>query len=133
MSLALDLWSNRNRDSIIAITGHYIAQRTNTAALELRSFLLDFSFFDGSHSGVNIADKVFGVLKTAGLLKSVCNLMTPMTCYSISQQLFAITMDNASNNNTFMAEFARLLHDADFDATNNRIRSDCSISIIYPI
>jgi hypothetical protein len=125
MSLALDLWSNTNRDSILAVTAHYLARNARDGKIELRGFLLAFKFFDGSHTGENIAAKVFSMLRENGLLYHVS---ATILIFHISLddlvfvQILAITMDNASNNNTFMDALERLMSGTGFGARSNRAR-----------
>jgi hypothetical protein len=71
MSLALDLWSNKNRNSIIAVTAHYLAHSSRDGTIEMRCFLLAFKFFDVLHSGDNIAAKVYELLKDNKLTNKV--------------------------------------------------------------
>jgi hypothetical protein len=124
MSLALDLWSNKNRDSILAVTAHYLACSPRDGAIKMRSFLLAFKFFDILHTGENIAAKVYQLLRENRLIGRV-RYFTLFCCKAVlspTRQINGITMDNASNNNTFMDALKRLLNGTDFHARGNRGR-----------
>ena len=72
----------------IAITCHWIDDDWN-----LHEALLDFKHVPGSHTGRNLEDHVFNVIKEFG----------------IQNKLFCITTDNASNNSKMMKRISKLL------------------------
>ncbi|CAB5381742.1 unnamed protein product [Rhizophagus irregularis] len=76
-----DGWTSSNNISFLSITAHLV-----TNEWKLKSFLLDFIKFDSPHSGDNIKE-VF--------LKS-------LRSYNIESKILSVTMDNASNNVTFL-------------------------------
>lgn len=71
LAMTIDLWSNRNRHSFGAVSGHYIARNKETHRLELSNVMLAFRHFEGSHSGANLARHLFEILKKANLLHVV--------------------------------------------------------------
>src|SRR5213075_1385691 len=74
----------------------------------LQEDLLDFSEVDMSHSGINLAEHIHGVLIR----------------YGICQKLFCITTDNASNNDTTCEELSDRLYDShqiDWDPKEHHI------------
>jgi hypothetical protein len=119
------MWSNQNRSEVAAVSGHYTARNPVTGQLEIRTWMVSFDHFEGEHTGKNIARQVYEKLKKDGLLPFVSSVLhyarAPVLTH---RQISAITLDNASNNNTFMDEFAALLEDdgIPFDKDGNRIR-----------
>ena len=88
---------------IVAITSHYVDDN-----FILQEDLLDFSEVDMSHSGINLAEHIHGVLIR----------------YGICQKLFCITTDNASNNDTTCEELSDRLYDShqiDWDPKEHHI------------
>jgi hypothetical protein len=99
ISLAVDAWTSPNNLPFIAIVGHWI-----TREWELRCVLLDFRLLDGTHSGVRLAEEVFGCLEEL----------------HITKRIIAVSADNASNNNTMLRELQRLTNNY-FNAENGQV------------
>lgn len=93
ISIALDAWTSPNRLAFLGIVGYWINDKW-----ELCERLLGFEMLEGKHSGDNLAVVVMAVLKK----------------YGIQNRLFAITTDNASNNNTMSAALEDIL-DNDYE------------------
>jgi len=71
VSLTLDMWSDFNRNSFMAVTAHWMAKgRTNQ--LELRSALVAFREVDGSHTGDNLGEVLFEIIQDIGIAHGVC-------------------------------------------------------------
>lgn len=54
----------------MAVTIHFL-KRDNHGNLIMVSRLLAFRFIEGTHTGENLAQNFFGILKSYGILKSV--------------------------------------------------------------
>ena len=78
VSLALNCWSH-NHLSFLAITAYYINNNWN-----YNEILLRFKHVNGPHTEATLTHLVLNVLET----------------FKIKDRLFAITTDNAANNNT---------------------------------
>ena len=87
INITLDIWTSPNGKSILGITAHWIDNNW-----VLRETLIDVVELFQSHTGFNIAAKVFKSFQE----------------YGIDKKVFCITADNASNNKT-MAEELNLL------------------------
>ncbi|CAI5962776.1 unnamed protein product [Closterium sp. NIES-65] len=81
VSLSLDIWTSENHTAFMCVTVHWI-----TSDFRLRSGILDFVQLEGSHTGSLIAQTLERILTEAGLQDVV----------------FAVTTDNAENNNKAM-------------------------------
>lgn len=88
VSLAVDTWTSPNHLAFLSITAYVI-----DSDWQYREALIGFEHISGSHTGDNLASIVFNVLKNC----------------QIDDRLFAITADNASNNNTMRQSLSRLL------------------------
>ncbi|CAB5349096.1 unnamed protein product [Rhizophagus irregularis] len=103
ISFALDAWTSINGYGFLAITVHWI-----TKDWKLCDSLLDFIKLSGPHSGENLRNAFVESCNDFGIL----------------EKIFAITSDNASNNDTFM----RYLEDVcqnksiNFNAVDNYCR-----------
>ncbi|KAF5383852.1 hypothetical protein D9615_003798 [Tricholomella constricta] len=106
VSYTCDLWSDPNLVSYMAVTAHFYIRENGR--LVLRTYLVAFRHVSGSHSGVNLANALIGILDELG----------------VAYKLALITMDNASNNNTMMEELEKIFRSRGipFDADGNRIR-----------
>ena len=121
--------------AFMAITAHYLLRDENNRLI-LKARLLAFRYLPGHHTGNNLADAFFAVLKEEGIVDKVsvspttslyqtlpviCGIENPSTC-----QIGTITMDNASNNQTKMEGLEILIHNFDpmleFDPEGNRAR-----------
>ncbi|CAB5359159.1 unnamed protein product [Rhizophagus irregularis] len=103
ISFALDAWTSINGYGFLAITAHWI-----TKNWKLCDSLLDFIKLSGPHSGENICN---------AFVKSCDD-------FGILEKIFAITSDNATNNDTFMKYLENTCQkkNISFDAINNHCR-----------
>ncbi|KAF7358289.1 putative AC transposase [Mycena venus] len=109
ISFTADIWSSKGLHPYLAITAHWLGPRGDDPQVLLRQTLLAFRRIRGAHSGQRIACIVFNILEDAGIVRNVGHF----------------TLDNASNNGTFMLHFTSLLRDIgirDFDEKQNYIR-----------
>lgn len=79
LALSLDGWTSQNTLPILCVRGHWCGPD-----FKVYQVLLEFVEIDGTHSGENLSEIVFLVLKRLGVL----------------QKLISVTGDNASNNDT---------------------------------
>ncbi|GBC19616.2 zinc finger BED domain-containing protein RICESLEEPER 2-like [Rhizophagus irregularis DAOM 181602=DAOM 197198] len=100
ISFALDAWTSINGYGFLAITAHWI-----TKNWKLCDSLLDFIKLSGPHSGENICN---------AFVKSCDD-------FGILEKIFAITSNNATNNDTFMKYLENTCQkkNISFDAINN--------------
>jgi hypothetical protein len=107
VSFTADLWSDKNLRSYICITAHWIARNKRSKQQELKTALIAFHNVTGKHDGANLAAVVLQLLDRAG----------------ITALIGWFTLDNASNNDTFVVALEALLkaRDIDFCAVENRI------------
>ena len=70
ISFSLDGWTSKNQIAFLCITGHWI-----TNDWKLKHAILDFGQLSGSHSGDNISEMFFNVLKNYDLLDKVSILI----------------------------------------------------------
>ncbi|KAF5325875.1 hypothetical protein D9611_000971 [Ephemerocybe angulata] len=109
ISFSTDLWSDPRLRSFMAVTAHYIVRDPDDGGrLKMRCGLIAFRHISGQHTGVNLAKEFFSILQGLG----------------ISHKIGIITMDNASNNDTFMKGLQDLLEVEGyaFDEKGNRVR-----------
>jgi hypothetical protein len=83
--LTSDIWSGKAKEDYLSAVAHFVNSKW-----ELEKRLLALRLIDGKHSDVNIANLVATVIDE----------------YSLTEKVFAITLDNASSNNVAM-EFLR--------------------------
>jgi hypothetical protein len=81
IALSLDVWTSQNQKEILGVIGHWL-----TEDFEYKESVLEFEELVGVHSGDNMAQMVFDMLKELDLTK----------------KLITVTADNASNNGTFV-------------------------------
>lgn len=81
ISIALDCWTSPFTQAFMAITGYFIDKDW-----QYREVLLGFEPLYGSHSGVNLSSVLLDILLR----------------HKIEDRVFAITTDNASNNQTLV-------------------------------
>lgn len=67
----MDIWSDHNRRSYLAITAHWIAMTLGTTALELKAALIAFHRLRGDHDGESLAEVVLQLLDRAGITLKV--------------------------------------------------------------
>ncbi|ESK81374.1 hat family dimerization domain-containing protein [Moniliophthora roreri MCA 2997] len=107
ISLTCDAWDAENNDAYFATTAHWIDE-TMTSSLtiwKLCMALIGFVRLTGSHSGERLGQTLFKVVRRVGIEKRIGH----------------VTCDNASNNDTMMEEFARLMDDWDFLSGERRL------------
>ncbi|CAG8737180.1 27045_t:CDS:1 [Racocetra persica] len=109
ISFALDCWTSTNIYSFLAITGHWITQDW-----ELQSSLIDFVNISGPHSGENLCN---------AFVKS-CNKL------EILSKLFAITSDNATNNDTLMKYLEDIYRSKNILFDANKFHCHCIAHIL---
>ncbi|CAI6006388.1 unnamed protein product [Closterium sp. NIES-65] len=85
LSLSTDIWTSENNVAFMVVTVHRI-----TKDFQLRQHILDFVQLEGSHTASLIAKTLEGILAEWGL----------------TEMLFAVTTDNAENNNKAMRMLA---------------------------
>ena len=110
ISFTLDAWTSTTQVPFLGITAHWI-----TTDWEMKSIIIDFVHLLGPHSGRNLADAFYKVLKDYGILTKVCIFnyiknylkIRKLTCYFL-KQILGVATDNASNNNTMFEYFADL-------------------------
>ena len=78
VSLTSDIWSGRRKQDYISVVAHYV----NNETWELEKRIIGFELIDVSHTGSNIANKIITVVNQ----------------FNLSDNFFAITLDNASSN-----------------------------------
>lgn len=83
ISITMDAWTSKNVLSFLAIRGHWLDRKWS-----YQTKLLDFAFIEGDHSGFNLSG-IFGECLT--------RLEIP------NKKIMAVTLDNATNNDTFFA------------------------------
>ncbi|CAE7086893.1 unnamed protein product [Rhizoctonia solani] len=103
VSATSDLWSDDKLHSFMAVTIHYI-----NSLGDLSEHLLAFRRVHGRHTGANIGHELYCIFEDANLI----------------DKMGYITLDNASNNDTLMAELERAFIDKGhpLDRKFNRIR-----------
>ncbi|WVZ50505.1 hypothetical protein U9M48_001751, partial [Paspalum notatum var. saurae] len=79
--LTSDIWAGKAKEDYLSVVAHFVNSKW-----ELEKRLLGLRLMDGKHSGVNIANLVATVIDD----------------YALTDKVFAITLDNASSNNTAM-------------------------------
>ena len=84
-TLCLDNWTSLNQKAYLGITIHWI----NAKDWTLQSYILRLENLHKQHSGENLYTSLLQILKE----------------YNIQNNIFSITRDNASNNNTLISEF----------------------------
>lgn len=112
----MDLWSDDSLRSFMAITAHF-CKLDNEGDLRLETQLLAFRHVETDHRGLSLAKVFFDILRE----------------YGITEKIGQITLDNASNNNTFMSSLCAMIDvtGRTFSAQGNRVRwvdlssSDC--------
>lgn len=109
ISLALDCWTSPFMDAFMAITAYFIDDQWN-----FREMLLGFEPLHGTHSGANLSVVVTDLLKK----------------HQLTDRVLAITADNASNNNTLMANIQDCLEALELSEDTAVIRVPCLAHVI---
>ncbi len=71
ISFTMDIWSDHNRRSYLAITAHWIAMILGTTVLELKAALIAFHQLRGDHNGKSPVEVVLQLLDRAGIILKV--------------------------------------------------------------
>ena len=71
ISFTMDIWSDQNRRSYLAITAHWIAIIPGSTSLELKAALFAFQQLCGNHNGKSLAEVVLQLLDRAGITVKV--------------------------------------------------------------
>jgi hypothetical protein len=71
ISFTMDMWSDQNRRSYLAITAHWIAKLKGTTVLHLKTALIAFHRLYGGHDGKSIAQIVLCLLDRAKITVKV--------------------------------------------------------------
>ena len=124
LSIMTDMWTSRDsRFAFAAVTGHWIGRDWT-----LKSILLDFIHFKGSHTGKRIAMHIADSLRRLGVLHKVSATDfsdAPVSFHFnlLTKQLLSVTTDNSSNNSTMMRALAVMDGiNAEFEATDSHVR-----------
>ncbi|KAF8229221.1 hypothetical protein L208DRAFT_1220560, partial [Tricholoma matsutake] len=72
LSFTTDIWSNKQQQSFLCITVHWVANdKPNDQHLILKSSLLAFHPLHGKHSSKAIADVIYALIKRADITSEV--------------------------------------------------------------
>ena len=127
----MDMWSDTNLTPFMAVTAHWIKTTTVQTPqgpqhiLKLRSDLIGFQRCPGRHTGEHLAQAFLHVLERIKITSKVWQISSSMKSMLIRNfQIGWATLDNASNNDTFMTTLAAELRALriPFDAVKRRIR-----------
>lgn len=124
INLSCDAWQASNTDGYFAVTAAWI-EETSPRAWTLQTSLLGFIQLNNAHNGVRLGQALFKVVQRAGISHKVRDMpFLPFHHLIAYSQIGYVTCDNASNNDTMLEEFARLLskHGHLFDAKKRRLR-----------
>ena len=82
ISFTSDIWTcSHNNNTFISLTGHWVAWEKGAAR---QSFVLQSSYFPGSHTGERIADKFKTMLEKWKLSPSTCHVVVTDNASNIS-------------------------------------------------
>ncbi|KZT04769.1 uncharacterized protein LAESUDRAFT_657303, partial [Laetiporus sulphureus 93-53] len=131
ISFTTDLWSDPDLAPFMAVTAHWIqALMVETSAgpkhvLKLRADLIGFHCVPGRHTGQHLSQAFLFLLDRLKITYKVRLMLdNHIEFEQIYVQIGWITMDNASNNDTFIAALEQELtrRQIAFDAIKRRIR-----------
>lgn len=71
ISFTMDIWSDQNVQSYLAMTAHWIAIIPGTSALELKAALIAFQQLHCDHDGKSLSEVVLQLLDRAGITVKV--------------------------------------------------------------
>src|SRR5258708_1846616 len=71
VSFTMDVWSDQNLQSYLAMTVHWIARVEQADGLKLRTVLITFHCLTGRHDGKSLAKIVLHLLDRAGITSKV--------------------------------------------------------------
>ncbi|KAM5534121.1 hypothetical protein V8D89_012212 [Ganoderma adspersum] len=104
VSLSLDAWTSSNGFAFLAIVMHYV-----TDDWRLEEILIGFEELIGEHSGKNMAEVLWHTMDIYGLIGRV----------------MAINCDNATSNDTLIAEIESLCHEHGIRFSAKQARMRC--------
>ena len=67
----MDTWSDQNRRSYLAITGHWIGHVGETSSLQLKATVIAFHRLRGSHEGKSLSKVTINLLDRVGVTVKV--------------------------------------------------------------
>ena len=111
LSFATDAWTSPNHQAFVTITMHLVSLGKPL------SMVLDIVKVPISHTGINLAQVLTQVLNNFGISDKV-SMFTQVNVnhLSLHVQIFLITCDNATNNDTMVTELAH--HLPEYSAVN---------------
>ena len=71
VSCTMDIWSDQNRRSYLAITAHWIVNNHKTGTLKYRTALIAFHRLHGGHDGKTVGEIVVNLLDRAAITVKV--------------------------------------------------------------
>jgi hypothetical protein len=109
--------------SFVGLSAHYCVIGPD-GHLTMINTLLAFREIEKSHTGANMADLIFEILKEDGILHKVNRSQFLCPHITDMHQLGMITCDNASNNASMMTSLSDLLkaENIRFHPVGNRLR-----------
>lgn len=107
ISFTTDIWTTPNHKEYMSVSYHYI-----NAQYELKSGILDFMPFPGSHNGEEIARKMLEMLIKFELINFDEDMLDEKDLgydreFFENSKVFGITTDNAANNGTFIGSLTK--------------------------
>ena len=114
----------------MGITTHWVESHMKGAGWSLASEVIAFRAISGPHTGVNLSRYLVSLCERAGIITSGSTKVCPMkfslfSNYStLSCQLFCVTTDNTSNNDTACSAIQNILfrkHIYSFDSDAQRL------------
>jgi hypothetical protein len=113
VSLTCDAWQASNTDGYFAVTVHWVDEPTPTS-WELKSALIGFTRLNNAHSGEQLGQALFKVVKRMGIEHKVSkhnriNVTPYSSTGAAGMKVGHVTCDNTSNNTTMMKELSARL------------------------
>jgi hypothetical protein len=100
ISIALDGWQSPFKKSFLAVTAYYI-----TADWKWKEVLIGFEHIKGNHTGSTMAQTVHRILDQ----------------FELTDRLYCITTDNASNNGKMRKELESMLNSSQWSSEGTKI------------
>lgn len=69
VSMTTDIWTDQNMRAWMAVTGHWIQERSG--AFELRSDMIAFKYLPGTHTGEVIGNTLVKVAERVNIIQNV--------------------------------------------------------------
>jgi hypothetical protein len=118
ISFTMDIWTDTNLSPFMAVTAHWIEATMEDTPnglqkiLKLRADLVGFHHMPGRHDGKHLVHAFILITDRLDITEKVYNSnsflrLQYLTDYAL--KIGWITLDNASNNNTFMTTLEREL------------------------